>query len=205
MTTAPVSRAPRSEQGAERRSIILGAAVRLLIRDGLAAVTHRAVAAEAEVPLAATTYYFDSKDELLTEALAALVADEVERIAHCAEELGEGIRSPHRAAGALAAALFPDKHSAGALLAKLEIYLEAARRPGLRKPAARWREAFAELAESALVATDAPDPARRAPLLVAALDGILVHELSAGTGENLQVGNLRARLERLFELFLAGG
>lgn len=48
-----------SRQGSEqRRQAILDAAMRLIVRDGVRAVRHRAVAAEAQVPLSATTYYF---------------------------------------------------------------------------------------------------------------------------------------------------
>src|SRR5690606_30300634 len=41
-----------------RRQAILDAAMRIIVRDGVRAVRHRAVAAEAGVPLSATTYYF---------------------------------------------------------------------------------------------------------------------------------------------------
>ena len=45
-----------SRQGSElRRQAILDAALRIIVRDGVRAVRHRAVAAEAEVPLSATT------------------------------------------------------------------------------------------------------------------------------------------------------
>ena len=72
------SAAPRrAAQRAERHAAILQATVRILVRDGLAAVTHRAVAREADVPLAATTYYFSSKEELLGEALTIMVDDEI--------------------------------------------------------------------------------------------------------------------------------
>ena len=199
MTTAVPS---RSEQGAERRSAILDATVRLLIRDGLAAVTHRAVASEAGVPLAATTYYFDSKDELVTEALAILVADEIGRIRERAATLGTEISSPSRSASAVAEVLFPDAAAAGALLAKFEVYLAAARNPGLRATAQHWQRAFTELAESALALAGAANPKRLAPLLVAGVDGILVHELSGGIGDDLEVDHLRGELEQLFELVL---
>jgi DNA-binding transcriptional regulator YbjK len=45
-------------RGEARRTAIVDAALRLVARGGPRAVTHRAVAAEADVPLAATTYYF---------------------------------------------------------------------------------------------------------------------------------------------------
>ena len=63
-----------SRQGSEqRRQQILDAAMRILIRDGVRAVRHRAVAAEAQVPLSATTYYFKDIDDLLTDAFAQCV------------------------------------------------------------------------------------------------------------------------------------
>jgi DNA-binding transcriptional regulator YbjK len=203
--STPATAAPaRSEQGAERRAAILAATVRLLVRDGLAAVTHRAVAREAGVPLAATTYYFESKDELVTEALAILVADEIGRVSERAAALGEDISSPSRSAAAVAEVLFPDAEAAGGLLAKFELYLEAARRPGLRATAAEWQRAFEALAEGALTAAGAADPKRLAPLLVAGIDGLLVHRLSEGI-DDLEVERLRAQLEQLFELVLNAG
>src|SRR5215207_4017910 len=98
-TTVPPA---RSEQGAERRAAILAATVRQLVRDGLAAVTHRAVAREAAVPLAATTYYFASKDELGVDALKILVEDEIARVGERAAALGEELSSPSRSAAAVA-------------------------------------------------------------------------------------------------------
>ncbi|MEQ7917852.1 TetR family transcriptional regulator [Xanthomonas sp. WHRI 1810A] len=63
-----------SRQGSEqRRQQILDAAMRIVIRDGVRAVRHRAVAAEAAVPLSATTYYFKDIDDLLTDAFAQYV------------------------------------------------------------------------------------------------------------------------------------
>ena len=57
-----------SDRGQRRRLEILDAALRIMARDGLRAVSHRAVAAEAGVPLAATTYYFSDLEDLITEA-----------------------------------------------------------------------------------------------------------------------------------------
>jgi TetR/AcrR family transcriptional regulator, regulator of biofilm formation and stress response len=76
----PASRIPRMEQhkssqravvresGRQRRREIIEAALRVMQRDGLRAVTHRAVAREASVPLAATTYYFRDMQDLVTES-----------------------------------------------------------------------------------------------------------------------------------------
>ncbi len=63
-----------SRQGSEqRRQAILDGAMRVIVRDGVRAVRHRAVAAEAAVPLSATTYYFKDIDDLITDTFAQFV------------------------------------------------------------------------------------------------------------------------------------
>jgi DNA-binding transcriptional regulator YbjK len=63
-----------SRQGSEqRRQAILDAAMRIIVREGVRAVRHRAVALEAQVPLSATTYYFKDIDDLLTDTFAQFV------------------------------------------------------------------------------------------------------------------------------------
>lgn len=52
----------------ERRRLILEATLRIIVRDGIRGVRHRAVATEAGVPLAATTYYFKDIADLITDA-----------------------------------------------------------------------------------------------------------------------------------------
>lgn len=54
----------KSEQ---RRRLILEAALRIVISEGVRGIRHRAVAKEAGVPLAATTYYFKDIDELIID------------------------------------------------------------------------------------------------------------------------------------------
>ena len=70
-------KASRSEQ---RRQAILDAAMRLIVRDGVRAVRHRAVAAEAQVPLSATTYYFKDIDDLITDTFALFVERNAEAL-----------------------------------------------------------------------------------------------------------------------------
>jgi len=67
-------RAPRRQsRGAQRRDAIVRAAAELILAEGPAGVTHRTVAARADVPLAATTYYFSGLDELVETAGRLLV------------------------------------------------------------------------------------------------------------------------------------
>lgn len=60
-----VDQAPSLPQGKRR---IIDAAMRIIGREGLANLTHRKVAAEAEVSLAATTYFYASKEDLIADA-----------------------------------------------------------------------------------------------------------------------------------------
>ena len=54
----------------QRRRLILEAALRIVIREGVRGIRHRAVAKEADVPLAATTYYFKDIQELINDTFA---------------------------------------------------------------------------------------------------------------------------------------
>ncbi|MCF6523363.1 TetR/AcrR family transcriptional regulator [Streptomyces sp. JJ36] len=53
----------------ERRRRLVDAAVRVVADRGIAGVSHRRVAREADVPLGSTTYHFASLDDLLGAAL----------------------------------------------------------------------------------------------------------------------------------------
>ena len=178
-----------------RRQEIVAATLAILRREGPAGVTHRRVAAEADVPLAATTYYFTSKDDLLQEALKQLAAEEVVRLEQLADAvLGTGARSDllPAAAAALASALLAERDG---MPAKFAVYLEASHRPALREAAAHWIAAFRALAERLLEAAGAPDPRGGAKLLVAAVDGTMLHGLA--TDETPREADLQKQLERL--------
>ena len=70
---------PTRQARERRRRAILQATLRV-IASGVGAVSHRTVAVEANVPLASTTYYFESLDDLLEGALRLFVDDEAERL-----------------------------------------------------------------------------------------------------------------------------
>lgn len=58
-----------TEKGERRRQALTEAAGALLREGGFEALRHRAVAERAGLPLASTTYYFDSLDALITAAV----------------------------------------------------------------------------------------------------------------------------------------
>src|SRR5574338_50440 len=66
--TVPRKPAPDRPLGEDRRAAILDATLRLIAMHGVDSITHRRVAAAADVPLGSVTYYFASREELLREA-----------------------------------------------------------------------------------------------------------------------------------------
>ncbi|MGW6978470.1 TetR/AcrR family transcriptional regulator [Streptomyces sp. NPDC054932] len=151
----------------DRRQRIVDAAIRVVGEKGIAGLSHRSVAAEADVPLGSTTYHFKTLDELLVAALrqanegfARVVADS----AALADPDADLARVLARLLGELLAA---DRRR---VELEYELYLAALRRPALRPVAAEWYEAVS----GALTARTDPVTARA---LVAAMDGISLQVL----------------------------
>ena len=183
-----------------RREALVEAALRVLLRDGPRGLSHRAVAAEAGLPLAATTYYFTSKDELLEEALQRIAGAEAARLAAAADELGG--MDLETAAGAVGAKALLAEYDM--MLVKFEVYMEAARRPSLRPACEAWIDSFRALAEAVLRAGGVRDPQARARILVAAIDGLMVEHLATADGPPDEAA-LQADLDCLFSALSSPG
>ena len=84
----PVTTGVRAEASRRVRDAIVAATVRIVAREGVAAVTHRRVAAEAGVALSSTTWHFATKADILEAALRWTARREVERIGAIADRLG---------------------------------------------------------------------------------------------------------------------
>jgi DNA-binding transcriptional regulator YbjK len=99
------SRVPRQDRGETRRAALVAAAVAVLSEHGPAGFSARAVATQANLPLGAVSYYFPVLDDLLGEALAAVLAGWLEHGESVARTTkGRGIA---QAATAIAAAVLP--------------------------------------------------------------------------------------------------
>src|SRR3954454_10440861 len=148
---------PQQDRSRRRREALLRAAIELLGETGAKSVTHRAVAQRAGVPLASTTYYFRSVDELIQEALKLHVAErvaELERLADAA--LSATTASVTQFADAMAAVLVAAPTPA--LVAQYEMYLEAGRNPALQPAASEALAAFEGLIVRVLAALGAREP-----------------------------------------------
>jgi DNA-binding transcriptional regulator YbjK len=191
--------AERATQG--RREQILEAALRVIGRDGREAVTHRAVAEEAGVPLGSTTYYFDSRDDLLGQALEHVSAQEVERYGRLGEEL-RSVKSGRELADRLISELVAAAEDRVAYIAEYELWLEAGRRPDLREAAQSWCDAEQRSVAGALEVLGSTDPAADASLVVATLDGLGERVLAREEDPAAAAKELRPELRRLVQRLL---
>ena len=192
------------QKGERRREEILRATLRVIGAHGADAVTHRAVAQEAGVPVSATTYYVASKDELLQQTLLLAAREETERLERLVLELAPLSLSAGDWAAAVAAQIAadirdePDKH-----VALFELGLEATRTELLRGELARWQEAHIRLAEMGCRAVGSEAPELDARIVVAALTGLMLEQLASGR-EDFEEEVLRPALERLFARLASG-
>jgi len=79
--------AASTPKGERRRAALAEAAAGLLAEGGFDAVRHRAVAERADLPLASTTYYFGSLDDLVSAAVEHHSRAELDRGRRCLEDL----------------------------------------------------------------------------------------------------------------------
>jgi DNA-binding transcriptional regulator YbjK len=193
----------RSPRGEARRRRILEAALAVVGREGAGAVTHRAVAAEAGVPLAATTYYFASRHDLLAEALEHAAREDLAELeSEAALLVAEPLDVSSLAARLSAwvgAWLHGDRPT---LLAQYEISLEAARRPELAATSRAWSDAYARALAPALERLGSREPERDGWIVFAALCGMVLDEL-AGPRPGFQDDVLLPAVERLLHGLLA--
>jgi TetR/AcrR family transcriptional regulator, regulator of biofilm formation and stress response len=183
---------------AGRREQILEAALRVIGRSGRQAVTHRAVAEEAGVPLGSTTYYFDSRDDLLRQALEHVAASEVERYAARGEEL-RSVKSARELADRLVDDLVEAARDRIAYIAEYELWLEAGQRPELREAAQSWCDAEQRSVAGAMEAVGSTDPAADASLVVAAIDGLGERALAREEDPAAAAEEFRPEMRRLIE------
>jgi DNA-binding transcriptional regulator YbjK len=173
---------PRDPQA--RRDALAEAAIEVIAEVGIGRATHRAVAARADLPLGATTYYFPSLDALigagLEHAAEAVQAD----LRAWADRLRDSSDLPATLA-ALAEECLADRRRAQI---EYELYVAAARDAALRPLAIGWLDGMRELLlpHVALTAADS---------VSALLDGAMLQSLVSG--DPLNVPALTDALRRL--------
>ena len=167
-------------KGERRRHALIRAAAELLSEGGFDAVRHRAVARRADLPLASTTYYFASLDELLIEAVEFTGAQETTRLRSRLLRLSRRRRGVDATADVVVDLLLgdcPTEEISEELVSRYERYIACARHPWLREAQRRigeQRTAAVVEAVERCGRTVRPD---RIKALMCAVDGAVVAAL----------------------------
>ncbi|WP_307826501.1 TetR/AcrR family transcriptional regulator [Streptomyces pactum] len=164
--TGPTTDGRRLKGERSKQELIEGT-IRVVARQGVAGVSHRAVAREAGQPATAAAYHFKSIDDLLTAALTRCMAEDAERMRRLAARTDGAESGLRELAELMCTVVAHPEH----LLAEYELYLLAARRPELRGPTQEWLAAVTEFGSRYT------DDAVRLRLLAGAMDGLLMQAL----------------------------
>ena len=163
------------------RESIITATVRIVAADGVAAVTHRRVAAEAGVALSSTTWHFASKADILEAALAWTADSEVTRIRAIADRLGDAPFDPSAWADELGDWLIEQvttEREIAIALYRLQVELL-----GTEQALAvhrEWGQRLREVGTHALESLATPTPELDVRIVVATLDGLRMSLLNSG-------------------------
>jgi DNA-binding transcriptional regulator YbjK len=158
------ARAPRRFDP-DRRNRIITATLDLIAEVGVAGISHRKVAATADVPLGSMTYHFESMGELLRESFERFATTVSDRF----EEALAGATSSADAQNAVVSLIHHGVLSdSRELVLTLELYTLAARQPVYRQINRDWMSA----SRRALERHFDPDTARQ---LDALIEGLSIH------------------------------
>jgi DNA-binding transcriptional regulator YbjK len=190
----------RAEASERVREAIVVATVRVVAREGVAAVTHRRVAADAGVSLSSTTWHFAAKSDILEAALRWTAHREVARIGEIADRLGSADFDPSAWAKELADWLLEQvtgEREVAVALYRLQIELLGSAHA--RAVHREWGRELQRLGDRALEHSSTLTPEIDIRLVVAALDGLRLSALSSGDHDT---GWLRPAVHRQLRALL---
>jgi AcrR family transcriptional regulator len=167
-------------QRSERRQRLLEEALRLVSESGLGALTHRNVEQAAGAPHGSVTYWFGSREGLIS-ALIDWLCDESERQTRAiATPVQQQIAAGHALdVEAIAAALSQWMDSAAAHhLARMELELQGAREPVHAERMTRAAQVFWDMCGAIAEGLGSNDPARDGRAMAVMLDGLLLDRLA---------------------------
>jgi AcrR family transcriptional regulator len=161
-----------------RQQLVLDAAITVLGTRGLRQLTHRAVDAEAGLPMGSTSNLFRTREALVGGVLERLVELETAAWAEIAGQLRPV--DPDEFAAMLGAVVVRLAGPGRALtLARQAIFHEAAFHPGLQRKIAAGRAALARWGVPWLAALGSDDPERDYDLMLDLIAGLLQNELAS--------------------------
>jgi DNA-binding transcriptional regulator YbjK len=198
LADVPPREAGPRPRGNARRELLLQATLRLIADGGVDAVSHRAVADLAQVPLGSTTYWFDSRQDMLGEALEMFAREEIASLRERLAGVLNGRLSRKRLVDEFTAHLLPQLgEERWRAVAQYTLLQEAARQPELAQVCREWTAAWNKILTEMFASLGARSPEREAALFLAMLDGLLVGELAVPT-DDVERTVIRPALETWF-------
>ncbi|MFC8043478.1 TetR/AcrR family transcriptional regulator [Nocardia sp. NPDC057353] len=168
-------------KGERRRQALVAAAAELLLEGGFEAVRHRSVATRADLPLASTTYYFESLEDLIARAVEFAGNAEVDGMRRRVGEVSHRRRGAEATVDLVLDLLIgpegTDDGARGRLIARYERSVASARHPELRGVQLRLRQQLDELLADVLRRSDRVVRQEQLRRLVAVVDGAVVAAL----------------------------
>lgn len=179
MTEVSAAATPKGER---RRYALITAAAELLNASGFDAVSHRAVARRAGLPLASTTYYFTSLEELIEAAIEHIGSQEVAALRNRLHDV------PRRRRGADATAdllleLLAGEPTSDQLVCRYERYIACARHPELRAVEQRLQQQRVAAVAEAVARSGRSARLDVVTALVRAVDGAVISSLVSGDAD----------------------
>lgn len=191
----------RETRGDARRTLLLQTTLRLIGEQGIAAVNHRSVAKAADVPLGSTTYWFGSRQEMLTEALREFVESENATLEYRLGDIRrDGLRVDEivdEFTSHLVSQLGEDRWRT---VAQYTLMQEAIRDPELELICREWTETWTRALVPLFERLGAADPELESSAFLALLDGLLINQLATPDGD-AETRFLRPALEAWFSRF----
>jgi len=166
-------------RGVERRKALLEAVLRIVTRDGVAAVTHRAVAAESESSLRATTYYFATKEDMIREAFRFFCEESLEQIDATSERYLDREVGPGDAVSMIFENVLKEWDNPNtSWVAEFELILAIAREPSFAPEYRAFQQRLDLGLKTTMQKIGSKHPVRDARIVLAFLRGFELEQLS---------------------------
>ncbi|WP_027503444.1 TetR/AcrR family transcriptional regulator [Rhodococcus sp. UNC363MFTsu5.1] len=167
-------------KGERRRMALVEAAADLMLEGGFEAVRHRAVAQRAGLPLASTTYYFESLDDLIARAVELSGSREMDAMRARIDEITQADRDAAAVVELIIELLVGPIEGAARehLIARYECFIASARHPQLQEVQRRLRIQFDDALGEVLRRSGRQVRQEGLRRLICVVDGAVVGALS---------------------------
>ena len=169
-----------TRRGQDRRRALIEATLRIIVREGPAAVTHRSVATEAGATHGSVAYYFGGRDELLHQALECVADQNVTWLQQGelsdTDDAGDIDSIAARLAAMVDQQMIRDRAMGFSVL---ELHLAAGRDPKLRPLIRAWGKAYVASATPVLEVIGSTDYVRDTRMLAALINGMVLEQLAS--------------------------